>query len=160
MKEKDSGKEKMGEKKIYITPIKEGTAIDHLAPGAALKILEVLDLKEFPVTAAMNVGSKKMGKKDLIFIEGKKLSGKETEKIALIGKGGTLNIISNASIVKKVQLNYPEEVSGIIRCINPKCISNAEGIPAKFSIKSEPLKATCFYCETRMNENEIINSIK
>ncbi|MBS3059224.1 MAG: hypothetical protein J4224_02240 [Candidatus Diapherotrites archaeon] len=33
MKEKDSGKEKMGEKKIYITPIKEGTAIDHLAPG-------------------------------------------------------------------------------------------------------------------------------
>ena len=148
------------EKKIYITPIREGTAIDHLRPGAALKILGVLDLKDNTVTAAMNVESRKMGRKDLIFIEGKKLDGDEINKIAIIGKGGTLNIIQNSKIVKKEQIREPEYVEGIIRCINPKCITNMEEIPTKVFIQKKPLKASCFYCEKRMNEREIINSIK
>ncbi len=147
-------------KEIRITPIKDGTAIDHLKPGAAYKILEVLNLNQCTVTAGMNVESRKMGKKDIVFIEGKELSEKEFEKIALIGRGATVNIIRNSEIKKKMELHYPQKVEGIMKCINPKCITNAERFPAKFTIKTEPLEAKCFYCETRMGEQDIISSIR
>ena len=147
------------EKKIHITPIKEGTAIDHLKPGTALKILNVLNLNDVAVTAAMNVESRKMGRKDIIFIDGKKLNEQELNKVALIGKGGTLNEIRNAKIVVKKQLAYPDRAEGIIKCINPKCITNTEPISTKFSISAEPLSASCYYCQTRMKGNEITNSI-
>ena len=146
-------------KKIHITPIQEGTAIDHLKPGTALKILGVLNLQDAPVTAAMNVESRKMGRKDIIFIDGRKLGEKELNKVALIGKGGTLNEIKNEKIVVKKELAYPDRVEGIIKCINPKCITNTETISTKFSIFPEPLSATCYYCQTRMKGNEIANSI-
>ena len=35
------------QKKIYINPINEGTAIDHLKPGTALKILSVIRLDHY-----------------------------------------------------------------------------------------------------------------
>lgn len=147
-------------KEIRITPIKNGTAIDHLQPGSAHKILNVLDLREFTVTVGMNMESRKMGKKDIMFIEGKELTEKELDKIALIGKGATVNTIRSSEITKKVQLSYPERVEEVIKCINPKCITNFENIPSKFAITKEPLTAKCFYCETRMNEGEIVSSIK
>lgn len=147
-------------KEIRITPIKNGTAIDHLQTGSAKKIIEILDLEGFTVTAGMNVESRKMGKKDIMFIDGKELSGKELDKVALIGKGATVNIIRNGEIVKKSQLAYPENVEEIIRCINPKCITNYERLATKFSIRKEPLDAKCFYCETRMNAHEIVESMK
>src|SRR3989344_684754 len=139
-------------KEIRITPLRTGTAIDHLQPGAAYKILEVLSLKDHTVTAGMNVESRKMGKKDIVFIEGRELSESELNKIALIGKGATINIIGSSEIRKKYQLDYPKSVEGIMKCINPKCITNAEKIPTKFSIKTGPLEAKCRYCETRMGE--------
>ncbi len=146
-------------KEIRITPIKNGTAIDHLNPGAAYKILEVLGLKDYTVTAGMNIESRKMGKKDIIFIQGRELNPAELNKIALIGKGATINTIKNSEIAKKFQLEYPGHVEGIMKCINPKCITNMEKIATKFNIATKPLEAKCFYCETRMGEKEIVGSI-
>jgi aspartate carbamoyltransferase regulatory subunit len=147
-------------KDIRITPIKNGTAIDHLNVGSAYKILEVLKLKDYTVTAGMGVESRKMGRKDIIFIEGKELNEKELNMIALIGKGATINIIKNSEIIKKFQLEYPKKAEGIIKCINPKCITNLEKINSKFDIKTSPLEAKCWYCEARMSEQDIIASIK
>ena len=149
------------EKKIYITPIKNGTALDHLKPGTAIKIILVLNLKNNKTTAAMNVESKRLGKKDIVFIEGKELNEADINKIALIGKGGTLNTIKNAKIVKKQQLSYPDFAEDIFSCINPNCVTNKEPIAGKFYITNmAPLKAKCFYCETEMNEEEITRLIK
>lgn len=147
-------------KEIKIAPIKNGTAIDHLNTGSAYKILEVLNLRDHTVTAGMGVESRKMGKKDIVFIEGRELSGKELDMIALIGKGATINIIKNSEITKKFQLEYPKRAEGIIKCINPKCITNSERIHSKFDIKTNPLEAKCWYCETRMSEQDIVASIK
>lgn len=146
-------------KEIHIKPIKEGTAIDHLSPGTALKILRILDIGENPATVAMNVPSRKMGRKDLIFIDGKKLDEREINKIAIIGKGATVNIIRNHTVTKKMRIGLPGHAEGIIRCINPNCITNVEKIPTKFTIRQGPTRATCFYCENRMNEREIQDSI-
>lgn len=146
--------------KIHIAPIIEGTAIDHLAPASAMRIASVLDIGSQPFTIASNVQSKKMGRKDLLFIEGKKLSKNEVDKIALLGKGATINIIHNGKVVKKERIDYPEKVEGIMKCINPNCITNHENIATKFSIQKKPLKATCFYCERRMSERDITKAVK
>ncbi len=151
--------EQKEKKQIFVKPIVEGTAIDHLDPGTSVPILEVLAISNYQVTAAMNVDSKKMGKKDLIFIAGKKLSEEEISKIAILGHGATVNIISDSKIVRKEKIEIPKKVEKIIKCINPKCITNNEEITTKFFIQDKPLCATCFYCETKMNEKEIASSI-
>ena len=148
------------EKKLLITPIKNGTSLDHLRPGTALKILGVLG--HFgKASIAINVESKKLGLKDLLFIEGKTLSNQELDKIALIAEGGTLNLINDSIVVKKEKIQYPEFVSGIMKCLNPNCITNKELLETKFYITSKkPLKAKCFYCEARTEEKQIIDAIK
>jgi aspartate carbamoyltransferase regulatory subunit len=150
----------MTAKKIHITPIKNGTAIDHLPAGTALKILEVINFENATCTAAMNVESKKMNRKDILFIEGKQLTEEELNKIRLIGKNGTINFIENSKISRKEKLDYPINANGILNCSNEKCITNKEGLITKFSIKKIPLKAKCFYCEKTMEKKEIMNSIK
>ncbi|MFH1587378.1 MAG: aspartate carbamoyltransferase regulatory subunit [Candidatus Diapherotrites archaeon] len=147
-------------KEIKVTPIKNGTVIDHLPAGTALRVLRFLKLKNNPITIAMNVESKKQGKKDIIFIEDKFLGEKEFAKIALIGKGATMNIIKNHEVKSKGKIEIRDFAEGIIKCINPNCISNAESIKTKFVIKDKPLKAVCYYCQKTMDELEIIESIK
>jgi len=56
-------------------------------------------------------------------------------------------------------VGLPDRAEGIIKCINPNCITNVEKIATKFAIEKEPFKATCFYCENRMNEKEIQDAI-
>ena len=151
------------ENKLYITPVSDGTALDHLKPWTALKVLEILGLpalKNCKVSVALNVESSRLGRKDLVFIEGKELSAGELEKIGLVCKGGTCNLIKGSKVVKKYEISYPEKAEGIIKCINPACISNKESFNSKFKLVSkEPLKAECNYCETIMNENEIASSV-
>ncbi|MBI2530550.1 MAG: aspartate carbamoyltransferase regulatory subunit [Candidatus Diapherotrites archaeon] len=146
---------------IRLTPISNGTVLDHLKVGSALKILELLKLgHQHAITLAINTESGKLGRKDLVFIEGKELSGEEINKIALIARGATLNIIKNSNVANKNKIELPKSVNGTIKCINPNCITNAESIATKFSISDAPLRAKCRYCEREMDESEIFNSVK
>ena len=146
---------------IRLTPISDGTVLDHLKVGSALKILELLKLEnQHAITLAINTESGKLGRKDLVFIEGKELSAEEINKIALIARGATLNIIKNSNVSSKSRIELPKSVNGAIKCINPNCITNAESIATKFSISDAPLRAKCHYCEREMNESEIFNSVK
>lgn len=146
---------------IRLVPISNGTVLDHLPVKTALKILEMLNLNyEWAVTIAINTESKKLGRKDLIFIDKKALNSAEIEKIGLIAKGATLNIIENSVVKKKEKISLPKKVTGILSCINPNCITNFEGFPTKFSIHESPLEAKCFYCEKTMDEKEIFEKIR
>ena len=145
---------------LHIRPIQEGSTIDHIKAGFGLKILKALKIGDFPVTAALHVSSGMMGKKDLVFIEDKFLSGEELDKVALLSSGATVNIIKKGNVVEKKQLSLPTRAVGIIECINPKCITNAEEIETKFSVSKEPISVKCFYCETIMNEKEFRDRIK
>jgi aspartate carbamoyltransferase regulatory subunit len=147
---------------IRLMPISNGTVLDHLPVGAALKIIEILglDRPKDTVTIAINTESRRMGRKDLVFIEGKALSKEEIEKIALIAAGGTINIIKGKGVKKKEKIRLPKQASGLIKCINPKCISNVESLPTKFSLTENPLKAKCYYCEKTISAEEIMQAIK
>jgi aspartate carbamoyltransferase regulatory subunit len=138
-------------KELKVTPIKDGTVIDHITPGRALKVLRILKIPESTssvVSVAMNV-SGKMGKKDIVKVENRELDPKELDKIALIAPKATINIIRDYEVVKKHKVVLPDEVVGIAKCSNPTCISNArEPVESRFHVISkDPPRIKCYYCE-------------
>jgi aspartate carbamoyltransferase regulatory subunit len=138
-------------KELKVTPIKNGTVIDHIPPGFALKVLHVLKIPEetsSAVSVAMNVKSK-MGKKDIVKIENKELDKREVNKISLIAPKATINIIRGYEVVKKHRVQLPDEIVGIVKCSNPTCISNSrEPVESRFILVSkDPLHIKCYYCE-------------
>jgi len=153
MKEFDKEKEV-----VRLNPISNGTVLDHLPIKSAPKIIKLLKLDfNQSVMAAINIDSKKNGKKDLIFIEGKALNEKEIQKLALLAEGSTWNIIKGRKVVSKKQIKMPKEAIGVIVCNNPKCITNAEAIETNFTIENN--KGKCYYCEREMNMEEIVKSL-
>lgn len=138
-------------KELKVTPIKNGTVIDHIPPGFALKVLHVLKIPEetsSAVSVAMNVKSK-MGKKDIVKIENKELDKREVNKISLIAPKATINIIRGYEVVKKHRVQLPDEIVGIVKCSNPTCISNSrEPVESRFILVSkDPPHIKCYYCE-------------
>ena len=138
-------------KELKVTPIKNGTVIDHIPPGFALKALHVLNIPESTssaISVAMNVKSK-MGKKDIVKIENKELDKREVNKISLIAPKATINIIRNYEVVKKHRVQLPDEIVGIVKCSNPTCISNSrEPVESRFILVSkDPPHIKCYYCE-------------
>ncbi|HHH80040.1 MAG TPA: aspartate carbamoyltransferase regulatory subunit [Thermoplasmatales archaeon] len=142
----------MRKKELKIPLIKEGTVIDHITAGNAVKVLHILGIPEKTksvVSVAMNVKSK-IGKKDIVKVENRELDPKEVNKIALIAPKATINIIRNYEVFKKYHVHIPDEIVGIVRCPNPTCISNSknEPIESRFRVVSkDPIRIKCYYCE-------------
>jgi len=153
------------EKRLYVRKIENGTVIDHIPPGFALAVLKILGLtgKEGHVIAVvMNVESKKFGKKDIVKIEGVELDVETVNKIALIAPHATINIIRNYSVASKSRVKVPDIIKGIIRCINPNCITNkpSEPITSLFhTISRDPLKIRCHYCGVVMSRSDILRAL-
>ncbi len=143
-------------KELKVTPIKNGTVIDHIPPGLALKVLHVLripDKASSAISIAMNVKSN-MGKKDIVKIENKELDKREVNKISLIAPKATINIIRDYEVVRKNRVQLTNEIIGIVKCSNPTCISNSrEPVESRFIVVSkDPPHIKCYYCE-RETEN-------
>jgi aspartate carbamoyltransferase regulatory subunit len=140
-------------KELKVQPIKNGTVIDHITAGQALNVLNILAINartDVIVSVAMNVRSKKMGRKDIVKVEDRELKPEEVDKIALIAPNATITIIQDSEVRGKHNVYLPESIEGIIRCANPNCISNAEREPviSRFVTVSEnPPRFRCFYCE-------------
>lgn len=138
-------------KKLKITPIKNGTVIDHITPGFAVKVLHILKIPESTsstVSVAINVKSK-IGKKDIVKVENRELDTKEVDKIALIAPKATINIIRDFGVIEKHRVQLPDEIVGIVKCSNPTCISNAkEPVNSRFIlVHDDPPSIKCYYCE-------------
>ncbi|MHA1749805.1 MAG: aspartate carbamoyltransferase regulatory subunit [Promethearchaeota archaeon] len=152
----------MAEKQLRVRKINKGTVIDHIPQGKALTVLNLLGISESNgecITIAMNIPSSKIGKKDIIKIENIFLSDDDFNKIALIAPKATINKIIDTKIAKKEYVTIPEQFSGIIRCINPNCISNKENEPIKSKflvINKKPLLLECSYCGRKMTQDECL----
>ncbi|MBN2422129.1 aspartate carbamoyltransferase regulatory subunit [Candidatus Woesearchaeota archaeon] len=135
--------------------IENGTVIDHVHAGKALKVVEILKLDEYNqiVTVGMNLESKKMVRKDIVKIENKTLNKEELNKIALIAPRATINIIKNQKVTDKFRVEIPDFMENFIKCPNPKCITRNEQVVSKFyKIKDKPLAVKCHYCERVFTE--------
>lgn len=134
---------------LVISPIKNGTVIDHITGGDALLVLKILGITGEThecVSVATNVVSKELGKKDVVKIENRELLDEEVDKIALIAPHATINIIRAYKVIEKKGVEPPEILIGVLICPNPCCITNtSEPIQSRFSLRGS--KAVCDYCD-------------
>lgn len=146
------------ERAYKVFKIENGTVIDHIPHWKAYKVLQILDLmgKTNLVTVGFGLDSRQFGKKDLLKIENKQLTQYELNKIALVAKNATINIIENAKIKHKFKVSIPRELNNLIVCENLGCITRHEKVPSKFyTISDDPIRVKCHYCETMISEKDI-----
>lgn len=148
------------EKELKVKKIKNGTVIDHLPAGSALSVLKVLGIDrnyENTVSVALNVSSKRSGKKDVVKVEDKALGSDETNRLALMAPDATINIIKNYEVVQKSKVTLPDDIMNTIKCGNPNCITNMnEPLVAMFKIDSKnPIQLRCKFCERIMGREQI-----
>ncbi len=146
-------------KTLSVAAIKNGTVIDHIDAGNALKIIKLLRLpsEHRLVTTGLNLPSKAMGKKDIIKVEGRELTEKEVNTVAILAPKASVNIIKNYEVKKKIPIHIPEIIEQIIKCPNPTCICNNEKMDTKFHTeeRKKELRLTCHYCEKQFKKEEI-----
>ena len=146
---------------LKIKAIENGTVIDHITANKALHILKILDLPDSEtrnVTVAMNVSSAEIGRKDIVKIENRELDHKELNQIALIAPKATINIIRDFELVKKDKIILPDKITSILKCTNPKCITNYENEPITplFNVINKfPPVVRCHYCEKLIKTEDI-----
>jgi len=145
-------------KSMKVTPIRNGIVIDHITPGRGIIVLDILGLPDLDhgsvVSAVMNVPTKQGRRKDIIKIEEKHLDSHELDLISLIAPDATINIIENTVVVRKYRVQLPSKVRGIVRCVNPNCITNQrEPVEPCFNLVSrDPVVLKCDYCERKLED--------
>lgn len=150
-------------KELKITPISNGTAIDHIEAGMAMKVARILEIPDAEirstVSIAMYVKSKKMGFKDILKIEDRALKKKEVNKISLISPNASIVIIKDQEVLEKYYVSLPKVIKGIAKCSNPNCITNrGEPIETEFQVTNgKDIKLRCLYCDR--NVTDILASI-
>ena len=132
-----------------VSALARGTVLDHLQAGTALRALRVLALPENTTTmVGMNLHSERLGRKDIIKIEGYELTRDEAAKVALLSPDATIAIIRDYKVAEKHDLHPPETFRGLIKCPNPACIVHPEKIPGSFVVEArDPVTVHCEYCE-------------
>ncbi|GAB4324232.1 MAG: aspartate carbamoyltransferase regulatory subunit [Promethearchaeota archaeon] len=152
------------EKVQRITPIRNGTVIDHITPKSALTVLRILDLPgdhDGVISVGISVRSHKLqeGRKDIIKVEDLYPDARMLNKIALIAPNATIVRIKDGKVVEKSQVRLTDEVIGIVRCPNERCISNAnEPVQPRFRVMSREsgqTKIRCEFCDRVLFHDEI-----
>ena len=136
---------------LSVSAIKDGTVIDHIAAGSAIRIISLLGLTgvSHTITLGINLASKSMGVKDLIKITGHEISEIESKIIAIIAPAATINIVAEYRLIKKFRAEIPRQITGLFICPNPGCITNHERMKTKFGIRynGHVIHVSCSYCE-------------
>ena len=143
--------------KLQVSALRSGTVVDHLGPGTAIKALRILALgDDATVLIGVNLDSRKLGKKDLIKIEGRELTTDQINKIALLSPAATFSLIRDFEVLKKFRPEVPDVVEGLVHCVNPACITQDPRVKGRFlTVRKDPLKLRCFFCERSLRESEI-----
>ncbi len=136
---------------MNIDSIKDGFVIDHITAGRGMRIYELLELSKLdvPVAIITNAGSKKMGKKDII-----KIDGNVPLSLEVIGYADpkvTVNVIKDSKLTEKLTIPMPETLTNVIFCKNPRCITSVEqelNHVFKLTDKDENVYR-CIYCESK-----------
>ena len=126
----------MGKKELQVAAIENGTVIDHIPAERTYQVARLLELEELglPVTIGFNLPSRKLEKKGIIKITDKFFSDEEISRLSVIAPKVVLNIIKDYEVVEKKTVETPDELHGIIKCNNPKCITNNEPMYTHFTV--------------------------
>lgn len=147
----------MNKKERLVAAIENGTVIDHIPAEKTFQVaslLELMDLKSI-VTIGNNYASKKVGRKGIIKVENKFFTDEEISRLSVVAPNGVLNIIKDYEVVEKKTVEIPDELRGIVKCKNPKCVTNNEPMQTVFHVVDKTNgMLRCHYCDV---EQEIDN---
>lgn len=143
---------------MNIDSITNGIVIDHITAGGGMRIYELLGLDglELSVAIIKNVTSKKMGKKDIIKIDGN--TQLNFDAIGFVSPSATVNIIKNGVLTEKRSIDMPNTLTNVIKCKDPRCITSTEQeLDQIFKLTDSKAKVyRCIYCEKRLKRAKLL----
>ena len=148
----------MNKNEMLVAAIKNGTVIDHIPTEKTYQVVNLLGLENLstPVTIGYNYRSKKLKRKAIIKAEDKFFTDEEISRLSVVAPNIVLNIIKDYEVVAKKPVVTPNDLSGIVKCNNPKCITNNEPMRTLFHVTDKEngiLK--CHYCEKEQNIDKV-----
>ena len=153
----------MSKDKMLVEAIRDGIVLDHIPSDKLFKIVALLHLEELttPVTIGNNLQSVRHQRKGIIKMADHFFSPKDVDKIALLAPEVHLNVIRDYQVIEKRKVTLPVEVRGLVRCPNPKCITNAEPMQTFFHVgvvEGGKGMLECHYCgrKTKAEEAELL----
>ena len=148
----------MKKEELQVVALKNGTVIDHIPSDKLFTVVSLLGLKnsESTITIGNNLPSKKLGKKGLIKVADRFFSDEEISRLSVVAPNVKLSIIRDYEVVEKKEVIMPDVVKGIVKCGNPKCITNNEPMTTIFHVLcKENGILKCHYCEKEQNKESI-----
>lgn len=149
----------MNEKKeLQVAALENGTVIDHIPSDKVFTVVSLLDLQNTDgnITIGNNFESKKLDKKGIIKVADRFFTDEEVSRLSVVAPNIKLNIIRHYEVVEKKQIVMPDELKGIVKCNNPKCITNNEPMQTWFHVvDKEQGILKCHYCEKEQQKDNI-----
>jgi aspartate carbamoyltransferase regulatory subunit len=145
-------------KQMSVSAIQNGTVIDHVPASNLFKVIQILGLDQIDnqITFGTNLESKKLGRKAIIKISGVYFEDEDINRIALVAPDAKLNIIKDYEVIEKKVVVVPDNIVGIAKCMNPKCITNFETVTTRFKVVSKKNVALkCYYCEKITDQDNL-----
>ena len=145
----------MNKKERLVAAIEQGTVIDHIPADKTYQVASLLGLFNLktPVTIGFNYPSQKVVNKGIIKVSDKFFTDDEISRLSVVASKVILNIIRDYEVVEKKTVETPNEIRGIVKCNNPKCITNNEPLTTHFHVANGIL--TCHYCEKEQDINKV-----
>ena len=138
--------------------MENGTVIDHIPSAKIFEVINLLNLEKIrtSVTVGFNLKSKKMGHKSIIKIADKFFTDEELNQLAVVTPNVSLCIIRDYEVVEKKTVELADNLVGIIKCNNPKCITNNEPMLTRFHVLDHATGTVCcHYCNTQQHLDEV-----
>lgn len=148
----------MDKKERLVAAIKNGTVIDHIPAAKTFQVVNLLHLDEEtnPVTIGYNYPSKKLGKKGIIKVSDRFFTSEEINKLSVVAPKIGINVIRDYEVVEKITVETPDTLHGIVKCTNPKCITNNEPMPTIFHVSDASRSILrCHYCDKEQDINKV-----
>ena len=146
-------------KQLVVSAIKDGTVIDHIPARLLFNVINILGLAkiENQITFGTNLESHKLWKKAIIKLSEVFFRKDDLDRIALIAPQAKINVIREYEVVEKKTVEVPDHVEGIVKCVNPACITNNQPVRTKFEVVSkQPVSLKCHYCEKITDSDNLV----
>ncbi|MBR3432369.1 MAG: aspartate carbamoyltransferase regulatory subunit [Bacteroidaceae bacterium] len=148
----------MKRQELQVAALQNGTVIDHIPSSKIFEVINLLHLEKVStsVTIGINLKSKKMGHKSILKIADRFFTDEELNQLSVVTPNVSLAIIRDYEVVEKKEVKMPDELIGIIKCDNHKCITNNEPMKTHFHVlDKEKGILQCRYCNREVTLNNV-----
>ena len=148
-------------KELAVAALRSGTVIDHIPSQNLFKAVKILGIEcmDRSVTIGNNLESKRYGRKGIIKVADVEFPEQVINRIALIAPHAKINIIRDYEVAEKHPVQLPDTIVGIVKCPNPKCITNNEPMRTRFAVTErtpEDVNLRCLYCNRTVAGSEAV----